>query len=269
MREPAATPITCREDRNVARRSISLSSTDARAAREALDVLDASQLPLPAGFGDRVERYVALLLEANALLNLTRIVDPPEIARLHLLDALTALPLLDAWRPARAIDLGTGGGVPGLVLALARPDVAWTLVDSVAKKAAAVARFAESLELSSVQVRAERAEVLGRDPAERGTYDVAVARALAPLPVLVEYALPLLRVGGHLLAWKAAMPDDERAAGRDAAALLGGGPPSVHDPAWATLGERRLVEVEKLSATPDLYPRRPGVPGRRPLGPAR
>lgn len=244
-----------------------MSSTEAGAAREALDaMLDPSALPLPTGFGDRVERYVALLLEANARLNLTRIVDPPEIARLHLLDALAALPLLDAWRPARAIDLGTGGGVPGLVLALARPDVEWTLVDSVAKKAAAVARFAEALELTTVQVRAERAETLGRDPAERGTYDVAVARALAPLPVLVEYALPLLGVSGRFVAWKGRIDPAELEAGRAAAALVGGGPPSVHDPPWATLGERRLVVVEKVDATPDPYPRRPGVPGRRPLG---
>lgn len=246
-----------------------MSSTDASAARAALEaLLTDAPLALPDGFGDAVERYVDLLLDANARLNLTRIVAPDDVARLHLLDALAALPLLDPWSPARAIDLGTGGGVPGLVLALARPEVAWTLVDSVGKKAAAVATFAAELGLdpARVTVRAERAEVLGRDPAYRQAFDLVVARALAALPVLVEYALPLLRVGGRVLAWKGPTADAELDAARAAAALLGGAPPSVEPTGFAALGDRRFIVIEKVAPTPDAYPRRPGVPSRRPLG---
>lgn len=245
--------------------------TDAHAARLALERLlesdpPAADLALPAGFADAVERYVAFLLEANGRLNLTRVVEPEAIARLHLLDALAALPILDELAPARALDLGTGGGVPGLVLALARPTVEWTLVDSVRKKADATRGFADALDLGRVEVLAERAEILGRNPAHRETYDVVAARACAPLPVLLEYALPLLRVGGTLIAWKGPIAQDELDAGGAAATLLGGGTPAVRPSGIAALGGHRFVLVRKQRATPDRYPRRPGDPARRPLG---
>jgi 16S rRNA (guanine527-N7)-methyltransferase len=107
----------------------------ALATRRDLETLLAdSGLPeVPPGFADAAQRYIALLLEANERLNLTRVMEPEAIARLHLLDALAALPLLDAAAPAAAVDLGSGGGVPGIPLALARPDVRWLLVDSIAK----------------------------------------------------------------------------------------------------------------------------------------
>lgn len=245
---------------------------DAHAARLALERLLESDpdtvtaSALPAGFADQVERYVALLLEANAVLNLTRVVEPEAVARLHLLDALAALPLLDAAAPRRALDLGSGGGVPGIVLALARPNMRWTLVDSVRKKATAMRGFVDALALERVEVLAERAEVLGRDPAHREAFDVVAARACAALPVLVEYALPLLRVGGTLLAWKGPIGENELEDGAAAAALLGGGTAVVRPSGIAALGDHRFVLVDKERATPDRYPRRPGDPARRPLG---
>jgi 16S rRNA (guanine527-N7)-methyltransferase len=244
-----------------------LSSTDARAARRALDALLAAQSPpLPAGFGAAVERYVELLLETNRGLNLTRVVEPEAVARLHLLDAIAALPLIDAWAPRRAVDLGSGGGVPGLVLALARPEVSWTLVDSVGKKATALRAFVEALGLRTVTVVDARAEELGQRPEHRESYDLATARALAALPVLAEYALPLVRVGGRVLAWKGPLTAGELAAGDRAASRLGGGPPSVEPSGFAVLGEHRFVVVPKVAPTPATYPRRPGEPAKRPLG---
>ena len=152
--------------------------SDAVTARRALEDLPrdgcgqrhSGDPPIPAS-PTAVERYVELLLAANARLNLTRIVAPAEVARLHLLDALSALPLLDALAPDRALDLGSGGGVPGLVLALARR-YAWTLVDSVGRKADALRGFVDALGLRNVVVIAERAEVLGRDarPPARSTW---------------------------------------------------------------------------------------------------
>ena len=248
-------------------------TASARAARLELDRLlqtDASALAarLPAGFADAVERYVALLLGANARLNLTRVVEPVTVARLHLLDALAALPLIDAARPRRAVDLGSGGGVPGLVLALARPDVAWTLVDSARRKAAILRSFAEALGLREVVVRDERAESLGRDPLHRERYDLVTARACAPLPVLAEYALPLLRRGGTLLAWKGPLTDadPEMRRGATAAGMLGGGRPTIVDPELPVLGGHRCVVIAKERTTPARFPRRPGEPARRPLG---
>ena len=248
-------------------------TASARAARLELDRLlqtDAAALAarLPAGFADAVERYVALLLDANARLNLTRVVEPVAVARLHLLDALAALPLIDAAAPRRAVDLGSGGGIPGLLLALARPDVAWTLVDSAGKKAAVLRSFAEALGLHGVVVIAQRAESLGRDPLHRERYDLVTARACAPLPVLVEYALPFLRRDGMLLAWKGPLTDadPEMARGAEASTMVGGGRPTTVDPELPDLGGHRFVVITKVLPTPARFPRRPGEPARRPLG---
>lgn len=244
-------------------------AADARAARHALERLLSTDAPglvgtLPGGFTDAIERFVALLLEANARVNITRVVEPDAVARLHLLDAAAALPWLDRLAPSTAVDLGTGGGVPGVVLAVARPDVRWLLVDSVRKKADAVAGIVGALGLANVEVVADRAELLGRS--RRASFDVVAARALAPLPVLVEYALPLLRVGGSLLAWKGRLGDDELRSGARAASELGGDPPSVATTGIEALGDHRFVTVRKALPTPERYPRRPGEPARRPLG---
>jgi 16S rRNA (guanine527-N7)-methyltransferase len=244
----------------------------ARVARAALEA-DLASLPglaslVPASTLDRLERYVALLLAANARVNLTRIVEPAEVARQHLLDALAALPRLDALAPRRAVDLGSGGGVPAIPLAIARPDVEWLLVDSVAKKAAVLAELVRELGLDGVRVAAERAETIGRDPAWREAADLVTARACAALPVLAELALPLLRRGGSLLAWKGPLTGDapEVRAGARAAAQLGGGGISIRPAGPPQLGGHTFVEVGKRAPTPSRFPRRPGEPGRRPLG---
>ena len=244
--------------------------SDAAAARRELERLIETDAPalrasLPAGFADAAEHYVRLLLEANARTNLTRIVEPDAVARLHLLDAISALPLVDGLGPHRALDLGSGGGVPGIVLALARPEIAWTLVDSAGRKADALRSFVIALDLANVEVVAERAEILGRDPSHRGGHDLVTARACAALPVVAEYALPLLAVGGVALAWKGRPATDELRAGDHAAGILGGRL-EVRPSGVPALGDRRFVVITKVADTPDGYPRRPGQPSRRPLG---
>lgn len=240
------------------------------AARRELDRLLDTDAPalrasLPAGFADAAQRYVALLLEANARLNLTRIVEPEPVARLHLLDALSSLPLIDGLGPRRALDLGSGGGVPGIVLALARPEVSWTLVDAVRKKVDALRGIVEALGLRNVELVAERAEILGRAPGRREDSDLVTARACATLPVLLEYGLPLVRVGGAVVAWKGCVAADELHAGGNAAAQLGGGDLDIRPAGLDALGDHRFVVVRKERATPERYPRRPGEPARRPL----
>lgn len=225
----------------------------------------ALQATLPPGFADAGEAFVALLLEANARTNLTRIVEPLDVARLHLLDSLSGLPVLDGLEPGRALDLGSGGGVPGIVLALARPDVAWTMVDSVHRKADAMRGFAAALGLGNVTVVAERAEILGRDPEHRERYDVVTARACAALPVLAELALPLLHRDGALLAWKGSLSEEELGAGEAAATQLGGGAPEVLATGLVALGDHRFVLLRKTGPTPDRYPRRAGEAARRPI----
>lgn len=240
------------------------------AARLALVSLlaDAPRLVLPATALDALQHYVALLLAANARLNLTRVTAPDDVARLHLLDALAALPLLDSLSSPRAIDLGSGGGVPAIPLAIARPEVRWTLVESVGKKAAALRSFVEELALANVEVLTERAEVAGQDPRLRGRFALVTARACASLPVLAELGLPLLRRGGALIAWKGPLvdADDEVRSGRVAIGQLGGGKLRIMESGATALGGHRFVVVPKVAPTPRRFPRRPGEPGRRPLG---
>jgi 16S rRNA (guanine527-N7)-methyltransferase len=280
MREPAIQTASAREDRNATGGSIFVSGADAaaadpgeaaRAARIELERLLASAPDLasrlPPGFTDAAERYVALLLAANERLNLTRITAPADVARLHLLDALAALPLLDNAAPRSAVDLGSGGGVPGLVLAVARPQIEWVLVDAVQKKARALASFVEALRLASVEIVAARAEDLGRAAAHREQHDLVTARACAELPVLAELALPLLGIGGQLLAWKGPLTgsDPELRRGAAAASQLGGGEPRLIEPGVPELGGHTFVMLPKAAPTPPRFPRRPGEPSRRPL----
>lgn len=245
---------------------------DAVATRESLDRLLAAAPALaerlPAGFQAAAQRFVALLLEANRRVNLTRVTAPEAVARLHILDSLAALPILDEWGPGSVIDLGSGGGLPAIPLALARPETRWTLVDSVAKKAALLRAFAEALGLRNVVVLVERAEALGQDPRHRERYPAVTARACAPLPVLAELALPLLEIGGSLLAWKGPLAegDEELRRGRVAIGQVGGGRPGIVETRVPALGGHRFVVVRKERPAPARFPRRPGEPSRRPLG---
>ena len=246
-------------------------AASARQAREALDA-DLASLPeiaarLTGAVLDRVEAYVALLLAANDRLNLTRVTESVAVARVHLLDALVALPLLDDLPSTLAIDLGSGGGVPAIPIAIARPDLSWLLVDSVGKKARALAGFVDALELSHVEVIADRAEVVGHDPRYRERAGLVTARAVAALPVLAELALPLLIDGGRLIAWKGplAAGDEELRRGARAATKLGGGTPDVILLDAPQLGGHTLVRITKERPTPAGYPRRPGERARRPL----
>jgi 16S rRNA (guanine527-N7)-methyltransferase len=250
----------------------SAAASDAAATCAALERL-LSDTPsiagsLPAGFLNAVEAFVGLLLDANRVMNLTRVTLPDEVARLHLLDALAALPLIDGLAPDEAIDLGSGGGVPALPLALARPQMRWTLVDSVGKKAAVLRDFTAFLGMRNVTILAERAETLGRDRANRERYDLVTARACAPLPVLAELALPLLATGGSLVAWKGPLreSDEELRNGRTALDELGAGPARFVEAGLAPLGGRGFVVAAKVRSTPRRFPRRPGEPARHPLG---
>ena len=163
----------------------------------------------------------------------------------------------------RVVDVGSGGGLPGLALKLARPTLRVTLIDSDQDKAAFLVQAAARLELRDVEVVGRPAEEAGRDPRHREQFDVAVARALAPMPVLAELCLPLVRVGGRLLAQKTEKEDLTRAA--RAIELLGGELGEVAPARSRARDQGHVVVVRKVAATPDEYPRRAGVPRRKPL----
>ncbi len=161
------------------------------------------------------------------------------------------------------VDVGSGGGLPGLPLKIARPSLSVTLVEADQAKAAFLVRACAALGLADIGVVARRAEEVGRDPLYREHFDVAVARALAPMPVLAELCLPLVRVGGRLLAQKTETEDlDASARSIDA---LGGALRGVASARSAARSSGTVVIVDKVRPTPAAYPRRPGVPARRPL----
>jgi 16S rRNA (guanine527-N7)-methyltransferase len=175
-----------------------------------------------------------------------------------------SLVLLDHLGEARTlVDVGSGGGLPGLPLKIARPDIAVTLVEADQAKAAFLLQACVRLDLGDVVVLARRAEDVGRDPRYREVFDVAVARAVAPMPALVELCLPLVRVGGSLLAQKTEKEDIDAA--RYAIEVLGGSLESVLPAPSAARTSGTVVVVRKIGHTPAAYPRRPGVPARKPL----
>lgn len=210
------------------------------------------------------DQYAAELLAWNAHTNLTAITAPEEVYVRHFLDSLA---LARHWgaAPGSLVDLGTGAGFPGLPLKILRPELDLLLVDSVGKKTAFLSHVVEQLGLSGVRVITGRAEALGRNPREREAHDVVTARAVADLRVLAEYGLPLLRVGGRLLAPKGFAAQEEAQAARGAIRQLGGALIGVEPVALPGVQDRALVIVEKVAPTPKDFPRAVGVPSRKPL----
>src|SRR5205814_3276807 len=174
------------------------------------------------------------------------------------------LVLVDQLGDARTIvDVGSGGGLPGLPLKIVRPDLEVTLIEADQAKAAFLVQAAGRLVLRDVEVVAMRAEDVGHDARYRESFDVAVARALAPLPTLVELSLPLVRIGGKLLAQKT--DKEEVGAAERALRLLGGSLDAVSPAPSTARATGTVVVISKTAATPAIYPRRPGVPARKPL----
>ncbi len=208
------------------------------------------------------EQLAAELVCWNAHTNLTAITDPEGVRVRHFLDSLT-VPV----RPDdRVIDVGTGAGFPGLPLALAHPSLRVTLLEATGKKIAFLEHMIELLGLTNAVTLHARAEDAGQHPAHRAAYDLAVARAVARLPVLLEYLLPLVRVGGRCIAMKGITAHEEAESARRALRTLGGRLIGIETVMLPGVAEpHHLVMVEKTASTPPLYPRKPGTPSKKPL----
>lgn len=210
--------------------------------------------------------YQQLLIDWNGRMNLTRIIEPDQIMLRHFLDSLTCATVTGDLNAATVIDVGTGAGFPGLPLKILYPTMQLTLVDSVAKKTRFLQVVVDELGLENVQVVAERAETLGQSAEFRAQYGWVVARALAHLPVLAEYLLPLLRVGGSMLVQKGASAQREISEAAHALDILGGNAPTLTEirlPQQPTA--HYLIHIIKSAETPAKYPRRVGKPSKRPL----
>ncbi|NOY98272.1 MAG: 16S rRNA (guanine(527)-N(7))-methyltransferase RsmG [Chloroflexi bacterium] len=210
--------------------------------------------------------YERELLEWNQKFNLTAIRDAAGIRTKHFLDSFSCVLAWQANPPERLIDVGTGAGFPGIPLKIIYPTMHLTLVESVGKKAKFCRHIVEKLGLEDVDVIQRRAETVGQMPEHREQYDWAVARAVAKLRVLGEYLLPLVRVGGTVLAQKGESGPAETHAAEGALKVLGG---HLRQLVPVTLPgvveDRYLVLVDKVAATPPKYPRKSGIPGKRPL----
>jgi 16S rRNA (guanine527-N7)-methyltransferase len=179
----------------------------------------------------------------------------------HLVDSLAALVLAPLREATSIVDLGSGGGFPGLPLAMACPECAVTLVESEGSKADWLAR--QALDLPNVRVVADRSEHLAMR--EREAWQLATARALAPLPVLVELAAPLVGIGGTLVAWRGRRDTDEEARAAEACRTLGWEPGAITPVVVSDGVTRNLHEFRKVAPTPERFPRRPGRAAKRPL----
>jgi len=206
------------------------------------------------------------LMEWNQKFNLTAIRDVESIRTKHFLDSYSCVMAWKANPPHRLVDIGTGAGFPGIPLKIIYPTMQVTLVESVGKKAMFCQHLIRTLGLEKIEVIQKRAEDLGQLPAQRESYDWAVARAVANLNILSEYLLPLVKVGGTMLAQKGESGPAEAQSAEKAMKLLGGKLKQVipvHLPGVAD--DRYLVLVDKVAATPPKYPRKAGIPMKTPL----
>lgn len=256
-----------------------------------INLLQQLNIREPKKKAELLEQYMELVLERNQHVNLTAITEREAFIEKHYVDSLVAAGLPEFQEAKSVLDLGTGGGFPGVPLAVAFPEKRFTLADSLNKRIRIIQEFCGELGIDNVTAIHGRAEELGRDPALREKFDLCVSRAVADLRVLSEYCLPFVRPGGWCIAYKGADCAEEVAAAEHAIRLLGGEiariapaktlvgasntrtetpqrTASVEEgtlPGASDIGEHQLVLIHKTSHTPPSYPRKPGTPSKKPL----
>jgi len=210
-------------------------------------------------------RFLSLLIASNEVVNLTAITDNEAAWSRHIFDAMTLLPFFqDLSKGAKIADVGSGGGVPAIPLAIACPECEFTLIESTGKKGAFLMHAAKVLGLGNVRVLSERAEDVGQDFREhRGEYDIVTARAVGRIIVTAELTAALLKVGGMVLLTKGEKAEEELLEAKAALRMLGLSHAGTHETPTG-----RIVALEKVRPTPRTYPRRPGEPKRAPIGSA-
>jgi 16S rRNA (guanine527-N7)-methyltransferase len=237
--------------------------------KELTEAIQGIEVAIPAAELERIamllSRYRELLLTWNARFNLTAITDEQAVLIRHFVDSLTVLKVLPS-RPLSLLDVGTGPGFPGIPLKLARPELAVTVMDSTSKKVRFCAEVIQQLGLTGIRALHGRAEEMAHQPQFREQFDVVTARAVASLPTLVEYLMPFVKPGGLCIAMKGSDAENEAAQAMRAIGILGGRLSRVVPVQLPGLPDKRaLIVIEKVSATPPLYPRQGGGPRTAPL----
>ena len=222
-----------------------------------------SELGLDVSRAETLERFSSMLLEKNQVMNLTAITEPDAVAQLHLLDSAALLPFVDLTGKT-VVDVGTGAGFPGIVAKIYKPDLELTLMEPTGKRVDFLRYACAELGLTGVEFAKERAEEAARK-IWREQFDVASARAVAALPVLCEYCLPLVKVGGRFIAMKGPEADAEAKAAANALKKLGGQYEETRAFTLPDGSARGLVFCKKISQTPTVYPRNGGKIAKKPL----
>ena len=221
--------------------------------------LDAEQL-------QRFDRYTDELLKWNSHTNLTAITEPSAVLIRHHLESLSVLSAVKLQKGMRVADVGTGAGFPGIPLHIAVDGLYTTLIESTGKKTDFLKHVVESLGLKRVLTINARAEDAGHLPHQRGTYDIVIARAVARLPILLEYLLPLAKIDGLCVAMKGITAREELESSATALETLGGVAEDIREINLPDVPEPHyLVIVRKVHQTPNTFPRKPGIPAKKPL----
>lgn len=212
----------------------------------------------------KIYEYMNLMLEWNEKINLTAITEPKEVILKHFVDSLTILKYLA--KEEKVIDVGTGAGFPGIPLNIMKNDCNYTLLDSLNKRITFLNEVINNLELKNINTIHLRVEEAGKNKKYRESYDIATSRAVASLNILLEYLLPLVKVGGKCICMKGSNVEEEIELAKNAIKVLGGEIEKIEN---ITLPDsdmvRNIVIIKKVKQTPEKYPRKPGIPSKEPI----
>lgn len=215
---------------------------------------------------DSFNIYYNLLIESNKNINLTSIVTEKEVALKHFIDSLTCLKAMDFKKETALIDVGTGAGFPGLPIKIFRPDLKIVLLDSLEKRVNFLKSVIKELRLTGIEALHGRAEDAAREKNLRERFDFSLSRAVASIPVLAEYCLPFVTLNGFFISQKGPGVDDELKSSANALKILGGSMTNILKLNLPVINdERRIVVIQKTGSTPQQYPRRAGIPAKKPL----
>lgn len=238
-----------------------------------IKALDQLNIELSEKQYNQIYRYYDLLMEWNKVMNLTGIANEEEFIQMHFLDSLLSAQHIDYTAFDSLIDIGTGAGFPGIPLKIVYPHLKVTLLDSLNKRINFLNEVIKELELDQVETIHGRAEDFGKNESYREVYDICVSRAVSQLPVLSEYCIPFVKVGGQFVSYKASDSDEEILDSHTAIEILGGHKPMIQEASLSALFTkprsetiiRRFIVIEKIKETPVKYPRKSGIPVKRPL----